>query len=216
VNFYNNNVLKSISKVTSYIFHPVFISFYIFLTLYYIAPLPVFYTFFTYKSTLALFGIILIYTAILPGLVTLWMKRTRFISDIEISIVAERPKVYLLISAFYGSLAYFLYSKGGVLAPTGTIIMIITTNIVGLAAISLFSKISSHVSALAAAVGIFSAIYLKYYEYSLFYVIIISLILTGWVGSARMYLGSHTLSQIIVGFIWGIITGLGGTYLFLV
>lgn len=164
----------------------------------------------------ALFGIILIYTAILPGLVTLWMKRTKFISDIEISIVAERPKVYLLISAFYSSLAYFLYSKGGVLAPTGIIILIITANIIGLAAISLFSKISSHVSALAAAVGIFSAIYLKYYEYSLFYVIIISLILTGWVASARMYLGSHTLSQIFFGFIWGIITGFGGTYLFLV
>lgn len=185
---------------------------YLLLCFRFFAPLPLFYSFFTPKSFIALVVIMFLYTAVFPGILVFWMQRAKVVSDIEITNQTERPKVYLITSAFYISLAYFLYSKGGLLEPTSFLVFTMIINILGLGLISLKEKISAHVSAIAGILGMAIAIFIKFGEYSLFKPILFLILLTGILASARMILGAHNLKQIALGFGWGLLTGFVGLY----
>jgi hypothetical protein len=176
------------------------------------APLPLFYSFFSPKSFLALVVIMMLYTAVFPGILVFWMRRAKLVSNIEISNQVERPKVYLITSAFYISLGYFLYSKGGLLEPTSYLVFTMVINILGLGIISLKEKISAHVSAVAGILGMSIAIFIKFGEYSLFVPILFLIVLTGILASSRLILGAHNLKQIGFGFVWGFLTGFVGLY----
>lgn len=178
-------------------------------------PLPLFYSFFTTKSFIALVAIVFLYTAIFPIGLVLWLRKSKAISDIEISNPSERPKVYIITSAFYIALGYFLYSKGGLLEPTSFLIIIMVVNILGLAIISLKEKISAHISAFAGILGMCFAVYLKYAEQTLFIPILGIILILGILASSRLLLGAHNQRQIIGGLVWGSVTGfIGVIYLF--
>ncbi|MBP6619632.1 MAG: hypothetical protein KA188_05225, partial [Leadbetterella sp.] len=72
----------------------------------------------------------------------------------------ERPKVYLITSGFFISLAYFFYSKGGLLEPTAFLIAIMVVNILGLALFSIKEKVSAHASALACILAVTITVYI--------------------------------------------------------
>ena len=208
-------VLLKISKIITYFFHPVFLPFLLFLLLYFVAPLPLFFSFFTPKSFAAFLGVVFLYTIVFPLLFTFWLKKTKLISDFEISDGQERPKTYFMVSAFFISLTYFFYSKGGLLGPSSVILGVISAIILGLGFFSYFSKISAHTAAMAGIVGILAAIFIRFNENSLFIPILISISLTGLIASARLWLGAHSLKQIFWGWLWGITAGFSGIYFLL-
>ncbi len=204
-----------LAKFLSYILHPVFMPLYLILIFKTFTPLPLFYSFFAVKSFIALLVIVFLYTTVFPIGLVLWLRKSKAVSDIEISNPSERPKVYLITSAFYIALGYFLYSKGGLLEPTSFLIIIMVINIIGLAIISLKEKISAHISALAGILGMCFAIYLKYAEQTLFIPILGIILILGLLSSARLILGAHNQRQVIGGLVWGSLTGfIGIIYLF--
>jgi hypothetical protein len=143
-----------------------------------------------------------------------WLNKTKSISDFEISRQNERPKVYLITSGFYISLAYFLYSKGGLLEPTAFLTVIMVINILGLAIFSFKEKISAHASALACILAVVIAVYIKYAEQTLYLPILGLILILGASSTARLTLGAHTIKQITLGIVWGLLTGfLGVVYL---
>ncbi|HLO43118.1 MAG TPA: hypothetical protein VK175_02220 [Leadbetterella sp.] len=203
-----------ISKLLSYVLHPVFMPTYLILLLKLFAPLPLFYSFFSIKSFTVFIAIIFVYTAIFPILLVLWLNKTRSVSDIEISNTTERPKVYLITSGFFISLGYFFYSKGGLLEPTAFLVAIMVVNILGLAIFSLKEKVSAHASALACILAVVATVYIKFVEQNLYLPILGLILLLGLLASSRLVLGAHTLKQVALGVIWGVFTGtLGAVYL---
>lgn len=208
-------VLLKISKIITYFFHPVFLPFLLFLLLYLVAPLPLFFSFFTPKSFAAFLGVVFLYTVLFPIVFTFWLKKTKLISDMEISNGTERPKAYFMVSAFFVSLTYFLYSKGGLLAPASVVLAIVSIIILGLGFFSFFSKISAHTAGMAGVIGILAALYLRFNEIALFIPMLGAITLTGLVASSRLWLGAHTLNQVFWGYLWGISVGFSGIYFFL-
>ncbi len=200
-----------VSKFLSYVLHPVFMPTYLVLILKTFAPLSLFYSFFTLKSFAVFISIIFLYTAVLPILLVFWLNKTKAVSDIEISKTKERPKVYLITSGFFISLAYFFYSKGGLLEPTSFLITIMVVNILGLSVFSIKEKISAHTSALACILGITFTVYIKFVEQNLYLPILGLILILGILSSSRLILGAHTLKQITFGILWGVFTGILGT-----
>jgi hypothetical protein len=207
--FVNDNIATKIS----YLLHPIFLPAYLIIALRVLAPTPFFYNSFTPKSFFAIWGIVFLYTALFPGIMVLWLSKKKIISNLEIENRKERPKIYWLTSGFFLALAYFLYSKGGILTPTAYLILIALINIIGLALISLWIKISAHVSGISSILGIFIALNPTYNDPKFLFTVIVLLILLGFVASARLKLGSHNILQVSTGFIWGFTSGLIGTLL---
>jgi hypothetical protein len=108
-------------------------------------------------------------------------------------------------------LAYFFYSKGGLLEPTSFLITIMVVNILGLAVFSIKEKISAHTSALACILGITVTVYIKFVEQNLYLPILGLILILGILSSSRLILGAHTLKQITFGILWGVFTGILGT-----
>lgn len=136
------------------------------------------------------------------------MYKRKAITNLELSLKSERPKIYFISSAFYLSLAYFLYTKGGLLMPTALILLCMSVNIIGLGLISYKIKISAHTSAIAGFIGISMVFYIKYYEQSLFIPILLLIILAGIIGTSRLVLKAHSLNEVILGYGWGFISSI--------
>lgn len=203
------------AKALSYIFHPAFIPTYLIVALKLFSPLPLFYLFFNLKLFLIMTSLVFIYTALAPILMVYLLFRLRFVSDLQVLNREERPRVLILTSGFYLALAYFLYSKGDMLVPTSVLVFSMAANIFGLFVASFFSKISAHLAAMGGMIGIFVAIYFRYGDQSLVPVILLSIILAGFIASARLYIGAHNLKQTLVGALWGFLTGFVGVYFFM-
>lgn len=204
-----------IAKGISILLHPVFVPSYLIIALKLLAPLPLFYLFFGNKIFLALWVMVFVYTALIPFLLVYLLYRSKYVSDITLSVRKERPKVYLLVSGFYVALGYFLQSRGNVFLPTSVIIYTMAVNIIGLFLFSFFDKISAHLAGLGGAIGIFFGIFYRYGEKNLIPVLLILIVITAITASARLSLGAHNLRQVTLGSIWGAVVGFIGTYYFM-
>ncbi len=195
-----------IAKFFSYLLHPVFLPILLVLVLRFFAPISTFYGLFSLKSFVAFCAILILYTSVFPTVLIYWLLKKNQISSFELSKREDRPKVYFIVSAFYITLCYFFYSKGGLLFTTSKILAAITISIIGLGVISFKSKISAHTSGLAGFIAILLFLYLKYFELSLYLPILFLFVLAGISGSARLRLEAHTLSEVTLGFIWGFVS----------
>lgn len=208
-------MLKKLAKGISYIFHPVFLPSLLVIALKLFAPLPVFYIFLSSKLFLALLGFITCYTLLIPVAFVYLQYKMGLVYDFELSLQKDRPKVYLFTSGFYFALAYFLYSKGSIFLPTAVIIGTMAFTIFGLFIFNFFDKISAHTAGTGGVLGIFLAIFFRYGDTGLLPIILLLIMLLGLVSTARLYLGSHNLKQVIFGAIWGIAVGFIGVYNFM-
>ncbi len=208
-------MLQKIAKGVSYILHPVFIPSYLVLTLKWVAPLPVFYVFMGHKLFLALFLLTFTYTAVIPLLFVYLQYRMNFIKDFTLNHRNERPRVYLFTSGFFLAVAYFLNAKGSVFMPTAVIFTSMAVNIIGLFFLNFFDKISAHVSGISGVLGVFTALFYRYGDAHLVPAILTILLLVGIISSSRLFLGAHNLRQVMIGALWGFITGFTGVYYFM-
>lgn len=208
-------MLQKVAKGISYLLHPVFIPSYLVLALKWIAPLPVFYVFMGNKLFLALFLLTLTYTAIIPLLFVYLQYRMNFVKDFTLNHRNERPRVYLFTSGFFLALAYFLNAKGSVFMPTAVIFTAMGVNIIGLFLLNFFDKISAHVSGISGVLGVFMALFYRYADPRLVPAILVILLLVGIISSSRLFLGAHNLRQVVIGGLWGFITGFTGVFYFM-
>lgn len=190
-------VFKNIAKAISFLFFPLLI--------------PVYGTFmlfsmklFTYyptpyiekaKSTIIIFGVIL------PCIVFIALKLVKAISDVRLPKKEERLAPFICIAFCYLCCAYILFRCA---MPLWVINLILSVTIVILieSIISIFWKISGHATSMGMLIG--AIMVAGYHTYSNVNVtLIISLLIAGVVGTARMYLNRHTTGQIILGFLFG-------------
>lgn len=207
--------LQKVAKGISYLFHPVFIPSYLVLALKWIAPLPVFYVFMGPKLFGALFLLTLTYTTVIPLLFVYLQYKMNFIKDFTLNNRSERPRVYLFTSGFFLATAYFLNAKGSVFMPTAVILTSMAVNVIGLFLLNFFDKISAHVSGISGVLGVFAAIFYRYGDPQLQPVLLTILVLIGIISSSRLFLGAHNQRQVMIGGLWGFITGFVGVYYFM-
>jgi hypothetical protein len=115
----------------------------------------------------------------------------------------------LLTTIFYTSIA-FLLSYGAFQGTLLSFVMISIAVTVCLATmINIFHKISMHSVGISGSLGILFALQYYDYRYDLLIPILVCIMLTGLVGSARLTLVAHTPLEILTGCLVGFFSSFG-------
>ncbi|GAA0890518.1 hypothetical protein GCM10009122_01960 [Fulvivirga kasyanovii] len=205
-------MLKNLANIISVVFHPLLMTTLLVASLYFFAPssiLPI-----NSDSILLILLMVLILTYILPLLSVGMLKLTKSISSIHLHSRKERIMPFFFITVYYGLTAYF-FSEKLVLGNALVIMLVsITATIFLITVISTFFKISAHSAGTAGVLGFFIAIHFRYLDSLLFWPIIATLVLHGVVSSARLYLDTHSPTEVHIGALLGFIINFGAAYIF--
>lgn len=189
--------MRIIAETISAILSPVLIPLYAFLTLVYstfLATLPL-------EFIAILLGIIALFTAVIPGIAMIWLHFNGKMQDIDNPRSDERTAPYVTTAIGYAASIYILDRMAFPLWMTsllvGGAIMIVC-----MAIINRWWRISAHMAGIGAYMG------LVFMLGKLGFVIRIEWLVTiitgaGMLGSCRIYLGRHTLGQVLAGGIFG-------------
>lgn len=201
---YPNSFEHKISKIISYVFHPLLMPTYgLILLLYtnnYIS------TFTPSKIKLFIIGITFIFSFIMPALNALILLRMKRINSLEMETPRERVIPYSSAIVYFLAL-FYLFLK----SPFPPIICLL---ILG-AAVSIFLtliinfkwKISAHAVGVGGIIGAILGISYRL-MIDLQLILFISIALAGLVGYARLRLNAHNPTQVYCGFLLGIVTEL--------
>ena len=194
-------MLKKIANVISVIFHPLLMPsigiIIIFNTGIYFSLLP-------YDVKRLIFYLILIITFILPIAVIPFLKMQKLIADYKMSNIKERLLPLLIISILY--LTGYLFTSNLSIIPQfiqnfflSSVIAVFLTFI-----ITYKWKISIHMVGIGGLTGIILAL-IKFHPINLHLYIIFAFLLSGIIGSTRLYLNEHKPLQVYSGFLLGFV-----------
>lgn len=143
-------------------------------------------------------------TIIMPILVVFLLKRFGYVSDFSMSNPKQRLMPYIIIAGLLGFTAYQLYKNEMNGLPIYFIIATIICIIVNLL-VNIKTAVSSHAIAAGGLIGLF--LFLAFMEhlsqFTLF--LLLSILLAGISGWARLSLNAHTERQVYLGYMIGLV-----------
>ena len=163
---------------------------------------------FTPSLRLSLLVLIFVGTCMVPSLLIYYLFRSGYVQSLQLNSLADRRLPYFLTASIYTITAYlfaFQMQVLSTLAPEiGLLIGSIAISILLVGLISLSWQISAHCVGIGGVVGFVSSLMLKFSLTDLFIPLILLVILTGLVASARLRLNAHTPAQVGAGLALGI------------
>ncbi|MBL3658899.1 phosphatase PAP2 family protein [Fulvivirga sediminis] len=183
------------------------------LTLYFFAPsviLPV-----GQSSVLAVVAIIFVLTYLLPIVSVLMLKVTNSISSIRLEDRKERLLPFSFITMWYGLASYFFISKPVFGVNFMVMFGAMTVTILLITIVTCFYKISAHSAGTAGLLAFLLVFHYKYLDSMLFIPLMVALVLHGLVCSSRLYLNSHSPSEVHFGSLLGFSVNLAAALLIL-
>ena len=145
---------------------------------------------------------IMLFSFVIPGLLIYLLLRIKLISDLSLKVRKERFYPYFITLLSYSAMVVYYYKAHMpgwfIMMMAGSIAIMVIAIL-----ITLFWKISAHMFGVGGLIGgVMSVCY--YVEHSNPYWLFIGLfLLAGSIGTSRLILKRHTLSQVIAGFILG-------------
>lgn len=192
-------VEKQIAKILSVLFHPLLIPVWAYFALIWQADLILLRI--PYNMIWKLAGLIFMTTFLFPLSIIYLMLRFGLISSLQMPLRQERIAP-LLITAVFFYLTYYLL-KHLQIAPVLYVYMLGATLLAIIAsAISLWWKISLHMIGLGAITGTFAGLVLLSPE-SFHLLLILSVLISGLIGTSRLILLAHKPMEVYVGFFTG-------------
>jgi len=195
----SSNIQKQMARIISLVFHPVLSPL---LALIIILNLD-FYTavYLSARSKVSLGIMVAITTVILPALSIFIMKKTGYISSLQLENRKERTIPYIAVAVFYYISFYSLKSLSiPTLIPLllfgGTLVIALTM------LVNIFWKISAHMAGIGGVTGLFAGLSIVY-QIDLIYLIILLTLIAGITGWSRLHVSDHTPAQLISGFVLG-------------
>ncbi|MDE6336536.1 MAG: hypothetical protein K2L34_08200 [Muribaculaceae bacterium] len=138
-----------------------------------------------------------------PMVLILLLKKIGMIEDVGLNGRQERLVPYIITIVCFGVTAWFMATKGAPLWLSlffagGALATVICT------VVNFWWKISAHAAGIAGVVALLIRIEKDgSAEPELFFWLILTLLLTGLLGSARVWLGRHTVWQVLAGYAVG-------------
>lgn len=213
--------MKLIANLVSWIFHPLFMLSYILLLLIWVDP----YLFGVQdvKGEMKLFFPVFISTVIIPGFAIFMMKALKMIKSIEMQDKMDRTGPFIVTGMFYLWLFKNMFTNNNYPDIFTSFTLGATITLFACFLINIINKISVHAAAVAGFATMVFLILKEYYPghpyvfigqvgLSLPMVFILTLIIAGITGTARLLLKAHSLNQILVGYLVGIVSILIGDW----
>jgi hypothetical protein len=193
-----------IAKIISIIFHPLLMPTYgfalIFFTQNYIS------TFIPVNAKFLIIGITFVFTFILPTLNALILLKMGRINSLEMETSKERTIPYISTFMYYLALFYLFYSAQ--FSPVFVILILGAAVCVLLTLIINFKwKISAHSVGIGGIIGAVMGISIRL-MIDLQLIVIVSILISGLIGFARLKLSAHSPAQVYVGYLTGFLVQL--------
>lgn len=160
-----------------------------------------------------IFLVVVSNTFVIPLAILLVMRYNKVIPSLKMEDRKDRVFPFSMISLLYMVTAYAFYVKDWMDYKLIFILFIITICLILLTSISFFWKISAHMLGVGGLLGIILAYSLILSGFNLLYPVLGAIILTGAVGTARLYLNAHTPAQVWAGFLLGFLVCFGSFYM---
>lgn len=188
--------MRFLSKAISVLLHPLFLPTYIFLILlssdtYLAYRIPE-------QLQWLLLGFVFVITFVFPTLSSYIMLRKGMIQSLEMETARERFAPYL-ITAIYFFACYFMLKKMHLSAPFYNVQLGAAVSVLMAALINYKWKISAHMTAIGGLAGVFFSLSLVLPD-NFSSQFLITILVAGVLGSARLISGTHTHAQLYVGF----------------
>ena len=167
-----------------------------------------------FSATLRLSLLVLIFigTFGVPALLIYYLYRSGYVQTLHLTTLADRRLPFFLTALIYTFLTFLFAFRMELISTVAPEIAVllgsITLSILLVGLISLYWQISAHSVGMSGVVGIIAGIMLKFSQTDLFFPLLLSVLLTGCVGSARLRLNAHTPAQIGAGVVLGLCVSL--------
>ena len=207
-----------IATFLSVVFHPLIITTYLFAILFLITPELAGVSALELPGLGSLLLLIFLNTFIAPTIIIYYFYRLGIISTLHVDSLAERRLPYLASIIIYTIATYLFGWKLQPIAELAPQIAIllgsVTISLIIVAVVSLFWKISAHATGMGGAIGILTSLIIRFEEHLLLTPLLIAILITGFLLSARLYLNAHTPAQIMAGFACGLAVSSATVYFF--
>ena len=188
-------MIKALAKVVSYVFHPLVMPF---LGIVVVFNSGSYLTYYPFEGQKAIYTIVLLSTIVLPLCFIPFFMFFKLIKTVEMTSRKERIIPYFITLAFY-YFAYFILKRAT--APN-IIVTIILASIIALSCTLVVSfkwKISAHMIGIGGLTGGMLALSDRMI-FDVSTVLIILVLISGLLGTARLYLNAHKPFEIYSGF----------------
>lgn len=191
-------MLNKSAKILSAVFHPFLLPIYVMIILLFTETV---HSYYPWKVKIYLLWNVSLYSLVLPLLTLALLKRLRRLRNKHLS-----KREYTIIALLVGACCYILYAITMMRIPSLDIFRKIAMagllcELFCLATLP-FARISAHLTAMGAVVALFTMLNILG-EMSLFWILLITIILAGVLASARLYMGRNRSRQIFAGFVCG-------------
>ena len=160
-----------------------------------------------FRSSLLL--LITVGTFGVPAILIYYLFRSGFIPSLYLEERLDRRLPYLLTGIIYSVLTILFATRMQLVSDTSPQIAVIlggiTVSIWLVGIISLYWKISAHSVGIGGVLGTLITITVKLGETDLIFLLVLFVGLAGLLMSARLYLNAHTLAQVNLGLLMGLI-----------
>lgn len=200
-------MIKIISKIVSYIFHPLLMATWFVLLLLYTNPFS-----FAGMPNGIVIGVVFVNTFMFPAIALLLMRKLDFIDSLELPDKKQRIIPLVATIVFY-VWAFLAIKKLNFPFMVGIFMLGSVVSLFLAFFINIFSKISLHIVGISGALtAIMLLVFISPADVSYYFLLLI--VLTGAVATARLYLNAHTIKEVYAGFIVGMIGQIFGLILY--
>jgi len=197
-----------LARFLSVAFHPLLMPTLLFGVLLFQVPNVLGVDVFAAPLRFSLLLLIFVGTFGVPALLIYYLYRSGYVQTLHLTALADRRLPFFLTALIYSVLTLlfaFRMQLISTIAPEIAVLLgSITLSILLVGIISLYWQISAHSVGISGVVGIIAGIMLKFSQTDLFIPLLLSVLLTGLVGSARLKLNAHTPAQIGAGVVLGL------------
>lgn len=192
-----NHIATYLSKGISFLLHPFLMPVWLLTGLFAIGIIP---HFIPASVKHYLWTVIILYTFLIPAMAVMLLKFFGIIPDLSLASRRDRVLPMIVLVAGY-ALCYWMLGVFPFLFILRRMLLVAVCCIIFAFIVNLFWQISLHMTAVGAAVGLVLLLVVAGYDVLWLFCLIV--IAAGALASARLFLGRHSLPQIVVGFAGG-------------
>lgn len=159
-----------------------------------------------------LFYLIAVMTLAIPMLTIIGLRLSGMLKSLHMANLKDRAIPFTITCIYYIITAYFIRQRTEFDPVLWQVLALITLAIVGLTLITFFWKMSAHMTGMGGLIAAVVVLGLKFPNFQVLYPLLGSLILTGIVATARLYLHAHKPLEVYVGLLFGFLLCFYGFY----
>jgi len=150
-----------------------------------------------------IFYLIVISTLLIPMITIIGLRLAGTVKSLHMHSIQDRVIPFSVTSIYYALTVYFLHQKSELDPILWQVLGLITIAIIGLTAVTFFWKMSAHMTGLGGLLAAVIVLGSKFPNFEVLNPLLLVIILTGAVATARLFLEAHKPMEIYAGLIFG-------------